>query len=668
MEFKTMRYRADIDGLRTVAVVPVVLYHAGIAGFSGGFIGVDVFFVISGFLITTVIQSDLEKQQFSIISFYERRIRRIFPALVVVFAASLAIGYFLQRPTEFSDMALSIVAASFFVSNIYFWKSTNYFATESIEAPMLHTWSLAVEEQFYIFFPLLMIFLARAHYKKIPLLSAVAVLSFLAASILVFYKQSATFYLLPTRAWELLIGALLALGIVRDIRSPLIQKGAAFLGVILIIVPIFTYTDKTVFPGIAALPPTIGAALIIWSGKTGGGFIHQLLSSRPFTLCGQASYSLYLWHFPLLAFAIYARGGELGTVEALLVCMLSLVLSLLSLKFVERPFRRRRQQSDSKSFAVPVAVMGLILVTISSYTIYAYQGVPSRLDERSDKYVRVSDDETRHPKTCMSLDNIIVDPVDACLLGNKSQVPNVLLWGDSHAMVTATSMESAALGNNQSFLFAATADCPPGSDFTIRATSELTSSPSYQFCDDYNAKMLEMASSNEELETIVFSSRWTNWRIGEAHNPAEGDVQILLKDELGEAAQNQDNRQIFIRGFTNLVEELIGKGKKIYIVGPVPEPNFNVPYRLYLRNLGLQDVDENISLESYESRHAVILAMFAELSERQPVRFIWPHEMLCDKKNCPIVDGSDAVFFDHNHLSVHTARKIAPAYDEIFQN
>ncbi|GAA0482100.1 acyltransferase family protein [Parasphingorhabdus litoris] len=661
-----MRYRADIDGLRTVAVIPVVLYHAGIAGFSGGFVGVDIFFVISGFLITNVIQSDLEKQQFSIINFYERRIRRIFPALVVVFATSLAIGYFLQRPNEFSDMALSIVAASFFVSNIFFWKSTNYFATESIEAPMLHTWSLAVEEQFYIFFPLLLIVLARTNFRKIPLLTAIAVVSFIGASVLVFYKQSATFYLLPTRAWELLIGALLALGIVPEIKSVQMRKGAAFLGVLLIIVPIFTYTEKTVFPGIAALPPTIGAALIIWSGTMGGGFVHQLLSSRPFTLCGQASYSLYLWHFPLLAFAIYARGGELSTFEALVVCALSLVLSLLSLKFVERPFRKRRSQIKGRSFAVPIAVSGLLLVTISSYAIYAYQGMPSRLDDRSAKFVRVSDDETRHPKSCMSLDNVIVDPGDACLMGDRSTAPKTLLWGDSHAMVTATSMNTAAVSKNQSFLFAATADCPPGADFAIRPTSELTSSQSYQFCNDYNAKMLELAINDNGIQTVVLSSRWTNWRIGEAHNPAEGDVEILLEDDLSEAKENADNRPIFIRGFTNLVEQLIAADKEVYIVGPLPEPVFNVPYRLYLQNLGLQHVDKNITLENYSERHAVILKIFAEISDKYPVKFIWPHEALCVDDKCPIVDGNEAVFFDHNHLSVHSAEKIASIYEGVF--
>ena len=333
-----LHYRADIDGLRAVAVIPVVLFHAGVPGFGGGFVGVDIFFVISGFLITSIIASEIDTGRFSIARFYQRRIRRIFPALIVVMAFSILAGFLLLTPGDLLTLGESVIATSLFVSNIFFWQHASYFAAPLHENPLLHTWSLSIEEQFYLFYPLFLYVISRLWRPGRNILVLLGCLaSFGLCAVLVYYKQSAAFYLGPTRAWELLVGGLIALGAIPRARSPLTANGTAVAGLVLIGLSVFFYSATTRFPGLTALPPVLGAALIIWGGQHQNTIVHRLLSTDPFTLVGKASYSLYLWHFPLFAFSSYVKVKELGAVPIVALCALSFLLSLVSLYFVERP-------------------------------------------------------------------------------------------------------------------------------------------------------------------------------------------------------------------------------------------------------------------------------------------------------------------------------------------
>ena len=662
-----LRYRADIDGLRTVAVIPVVLFHAGVPHFSGGFVGVDVFFVISGYLITQVILGDMENDGFSIARFYERRIRRIFPALVVVLGFCLGVGYALQTPSDYSRMAKSAVAATFFVSNIFFWRSANYFESEPDREPLLHTWSLSVEEQFYIFYPLLLVLLTRFSVRKHVVFAALAVASLTLASVLVFSKQSATFYLLPTRAWELLIGGILALGVLPTAGRRATQA-ASLTGIAFIFLPVVVYTTTTRFPGLAAIPPTLGAGLLIWSGAGHSSFVHRLLASRPFTLIGQASYSLYLWHFPLLAFAAYAIGGDLPLAIALPVCLLSLIFSLISLAVIEKPFRSWQVKARIGGWIVAVPSMAMVAIAFLAVGVTRSGGFPSRLDATAQKYVQVQHDKDRHPIRCISLDRVIILPEAACHLGARDAAPSALLWGDSHAMVTATAMDFEAKRQGKAFLFSADADCPIGLGFSIVPSSDLTRAPSYRYCRDFNEAMVKKALSDPRIKAVVLSSRWTNWRIGEPANPAEANHDIRLATKRGSANSSIENRAIFIAGFERLLRELTDAGKLVYIVGPVPEPTFNVPHMLYLRHLGLGVASGNPTVKTYSARHQRILAIFSDVARRVPVRFIWPDELLCDHVICPIEQTGEPIYFDHNHLSIYGAHKTAPLYRTVFHD
>ena len=288
-----MKYRADIDGLRAIAVLPVVLYHAGF-GFPGGFVGVDVFFVISGYLITSLILKDANTGAFSLATFWERRVRRILPPLLPVLAVSFIAGWFWMLPVDFRNLGGATAAQSVMMANVWFWTQGGYFNTSSDTEPLLHLWSLAVEEQFYVLFPLLLVALRRYRISTVGVLLALAAGSFALSAVLVFIDTSAAFYLMPTRAWELLLGALLCFAPQSTAPRRWLAEIAALLGLVIIVAVSRVYTVGTPFPGAAALPPCLGAMLVIWAGSGTSTLTGRLLAAFPLRSIGLISYSLYL--------------------------------------------------------------------------------------------------------------------------------------------------------------------------------------------------------------------------------------------------------------------------------------------------------------------------------------------------------------------------------------
>ena len=338
---EVLKYRSEIDGLRAFAVVPVVFFHAGFELFSGGFVGVDVFFVISGYLITTILINDLEKSRFSLLKFYERRARRIFPALFFVVICSIPAAWFLLQGSELRDFAQSLVAVSTFSSNILFWLESGYFESAAELKPLLHTWSLAVEEQFYVIFPLVLLVTWRF---RTGLVISVLVATFLVSLALSYWWTvawpSASFYLLPSRAWELLIGSLVAFSIKYQFAETTVLKSnfLSVLGFTAILFAVFFFDNSTPFPGLHALVPTIGTALVILFAVP-GTWVQSVLSLKAFVGIGLISYSLYLWHHPVFAYLrhynlLHPTDTQIFIALAVISC-----LAVFSYKFVERPFR-----------------------------------------------------------------------------------------------------------------------------------------------------------------------------------------------------------------------------------------------------------------------------------------------------------------------------------------
>jgi peptidoglycan/LPS O-acetylase OafA/YrhL len=350
-----MHYRREIDGLRALAVIPVILFHAGFQTFSGGFVGVDVFFVISGYLITRIILSEKEAGTFSLVNFWERRARRILPALSLVLLVSIPLAWFSLLPGDMKEFSDSLVAVSVYASNILFWRTSGYFDTSSELRPLLHTWSLAVEEQFYLFFPVALTLAWKRGFRWMFVALALAAIASLAvAQWAALAKPTAAFFLLPTRGWELLTGALVAFGLHHRPYRPhsgALSEFAGVLGLGLVVFSILDFNKQTPFPGVYALVPTLGAALIIvFASKH--NLAGKLLGSKLLAGVGLISYSAYLWHQPLFAFARHqGLNMELhGALPFLGLSGATLLFAFTSWKYVESPFRDRRRFRPAQIF------------------------------------------------------------------------------------------------------------------------------------------------------------------------------------------------------------------------------------------------------------------------------------------------------------------------------
>ena len=359
-----MRYRPEIDGLRAIAVAAVILFHAGFALFGGGFVGVDVFFVISGFLITSIIVEELKTGRFSVLRFYERRARRILPALFTVMAACVPFAYRLLSPDDLKDFAQSLAAICLFASNVLFWGESGYFDTQAELKPLLHTWSLAVEEQFYVLFPLLLLVAWRLGRRfLLVLIGAIAALSFITSVEEVKNFPSAAFYLLPSRAWQLLVGALASFVADRwpsvALRQPAVRLASEAFGwggMAMIVMALFLFDEQTPFPGLNAALPTVGTVLVLL-GASDRTSVGRMLAWRPLVGLGLISYSAYLWHQPLFAFTKHALLADLPTDLAIVLCAVTIVLACLSWRYVEQPFRDRSLISRGMVFALSAAGM-----------------------------------------------------------------------------------------------------------------------------------------------------------------------------------------------------------------------------------------------------------------------------------------------------------------------
>lgn len=477
-----MYYRKEIDGLRAVAVVPVIFFHAGFKLFQGGYVGVDVFFVISGYLITSIILSDLSKQKYSIVTFYERRARRILPALFFLMLCCLPFAWFLLLPNNLKDFAQSLAAVSAFSSNILFLFESGYFATASELKPLLHTWSLAVEEQYYVFFPLFLMLIWKFRKQWVfPTILIVAVLSLALGEYASLYYKGAAFYLLPTRTWELALGALIATAFfykndyVEAIRNKVvISELMSAVGLFLILYATVVFDKNVPFPGFSALVPTVGTGLIIVfsSQQT---IVGKVLSLRPVVLIGLISYSLYLWHNPMFVFARYYMIDEPSKQLYLILSVLSFVFAYLSWRFVEAPFRNKNliNRKQIFTFALAGSVAFALLGCTVSYFIKTPELEATYRKGLSDSYI-LQDSPVR-----------------------------VVLWGDSHADSFAISLGKTLNENSISLELNIMHSCPSIID-TVRINN--INSQYAERCTEHNESAYKNILSTKPDYVVLNSS------------------------------------------------------------------------------------------------------------------------------------------------------------------
>jgi peptidoglycan/LPS O-acetylase OafA/YrhL len=584
-------YRSDIDGLRALAVLPVLLFHAGVPGLSGGFVGVDVFFVISGFLITGILHRDMEAGRYSILTFYERRARRLFPALFVVIAATAAVGAVLMMPHDLAALGRSIMATIVFASNVLFWRETGYFQVESELTPLLHTWSLAVEEQFYLAFPPLLWALRRWGVIK-PALVALFLAS-LALSIWgVFAAPSATFYLPPTRAWELLLGALLALSAV---RLPVVW---AWVGIAMITAAVVFIGPTAPFPGAVALLPCIGAALVLASPG------RSVLTTAPVVFIGKISYSLYLWHFPILAFWRYAE-GELTPLSAALALLASFVLAVISWRWVEQPVRERRILSGRRALFAASAVAAVIGLAAGALML---GGLPARFSPVVRQIDAAADDTV--PKICIE--------AGPCSIGAPAAEPGVVVWGDSHVWALQETFDKALKAEGLAGRTIISSGCPP----LLGAQR-----PGYDADCRAKADKALAAIDRFDPDVVIVAANWSGYA-SKLDDGAEGGV--------------------IERRLPATVEALRRQGRKVVLVDPIPGARRHVPRSLALKEAYGLGGDLAFTTGEYQRRAAPYFAVIDTIKPEGRVQ-IWRE--LCMAGTCAVMRNGQPLYADMNHVT-----------------
>lgn len=491
-----MKYRRDIDGLRALAVLPVIFFHAGFSFFRGGFVGVDIFFVISGYLITSIILADREANLFSLSNFYSRRARRIFPPLLLMLLSCLPFAWFWLLPNDMKAFCESLVAAPAFLSNIFFYITTGYFDNSTELKPLIHTWSLAVEEQYYLIFPVLILSIWRMGKRQIIiLLGIIFIVSFVFAQYLSVARPSFAFYMLPTRSWEILLGSFIAFYIherSKNLFSQLHEQIGSCFGFFLIIYSIFSFDNLTPFPGVYALIPTFGASLIILF-STNKTWVGKLLGSKFFVKIGLISYSAYLWHQPLFAFA---RVRNIGDLSVLAICMLigtTFLLAYFSWRFVELPFRDSNRFTNKQIFTY--ATIGSFLFIIFGFLGYLSNGYEFRVPPKYlpvdyfQKSVYLNGNKFGiDGKPCVS------DIASICKVAMHPGAKNILLVGDSHSGDYTVEFQKFIIDNGLS-----------GSQFSINGCGFLASQVDRHNGDCGRAiRLLNETLSTHKFDVVIF--------------------------------------------------------------------------------------------------------------------------------------------------------------------
>jgi len=623
-----MRYQPEIDGLRALAVLPVLFFHSGWAVFSGGYVGVDVFFVISGYLITGILAAELAGNRFSILNFYERRIRRIMPCLLAVIIASSVAAALLLVPLDFRDFAKSVVATLFFASNILFFRQSGYFDDASEMKPMLHTWSLAVEEQYYIVFPILLWLIHRyARDSLFLVLAPLALLSFAASVWGVRHAPAFTFFMAPTRVWELFAGALLALGLVPAIEQRPVREVLSWVGFGLIVYAIIVFTESTRFPGLNALFPVIGAVLLIQFAR--GTSVGWLLSRKVPVFVGLISYSLYLWHWPIIVFAQYRLGHDLSGLETLAAIVASLLAATVSWRYVERPFRVKGLISRRKIFqGAAAATAGVAVLAVAGVTSNGWAG---RFPEQVVRLEGYANAYSPRRGECHRDEGNVFPMEETCIYGADTP-PTFAVWGDSHAIELSYALGAVAERHQRSVLQFTYSSCPPslGLDISIRP-----------HCREYNDMVAAFLTKERGISTVILVAAY--------------------------AAQSKQPAP-FSDGMRKTVALLLAAGKRVVLVYPIPTAQASIPRTLARYAASGTSLDAlTIDKRAYLQRNAYAFRLLDSFSGANIVR-IHPDERLCHGEICIVQAGGTPLYYDNQHLSIPGAEYVAPLFEAVFDS
>lgn len=615
-------YRPEIDGLRALAVLPVLLFHAGFQFFQGGFVGVDIFFVISGYLIANIIINELSIERFSLLTFYERRARRILPALFCVMFFSIPFAWLWLVPFNLNNFGQSLISVTFFLSNVLFWWEGGYFDTSAELKPLLHTWSLAIEEQFYVLFPIFLIVFWRFGKSKI-----IITLSFVFLGSLLFAEwgsrnmPSASFYLLPMRGWELLLGVFTAFYLKYNIvpQQSYINNFLSLFGVAIIFFAILFFNETTPFPSLISLLPTLGVVLIIVFA-TQDTLTNKFLSSKPLVSIGLISYSLYLWHQPILVFARHQLNDELSLLLKIILLISVFPLSFLTWKYIEKPFRDKELISRRKIFVFSLSGllfftgMGLMAMKFNEAFTKVNPQILNGTVGQEDFFSAMNQNFLKCEEKSILAISEIFDSQPRCYQSLAGK-PKVALFGDSHAEHLFVGLANNLKGNLVS---------PNISGDAFKGEEKF----------DY---YIDYLKNNNDIDTIIYSAFWA-YRYKDL-----GPEMLYMKVE-------------------ETIDELESSGKKIIIITDIPYFHIDASNCFYIKE-SIPNVC-SIGVEKFTPQ-LKYLDVLKKISNKRNIEIVNPSNLFCNESQCRMIIDGTIMYRDKNHLNFEGSNFVGKY---IFQN
>lgn len=658
-------YRPEIDGLRSFAILPVLLFHFQIAGFEGGFIGVDIFFVISGFLIGGILWSELTRTgRVSLGRFYMRRIKRLAPAYFTVALVSLIIGWVFLLPFDFREFGKELLTATLYLSNIYFFQESGYFGGLAEDKILLHTWSLSVEEQFYIFLPLLLILMASLR-RVIPgALIVIAIASLIACIAMTSYSQTAAFYLFPFRAWEMLAGVLLAVYGQNRGWNWSVHPLLSWAGLALIIGGVIWIPSGETFPGALAMIPVLGTVLIIANGQNNNP-VNKMMCLSPLVFIGWISYSLYLWHWPVVTFAHYYFGDDQSLTLVAALIALCFALAWVSWKFIETPVR---VADLSKLRVFGTAAVASVAAVSVGMALYLTDGIPNRFEPKVRTYIDASADFIQDWSRCITPSDGPFAGLETCPIGPEGE-PRVLVWGDSHARAFKEGLELAAFEHDTPALLIWRAGCPTA--FGLEKVENSATRAQNEACGAANRQMAQaFAQSDVAFDTVLLLGRWTYYADGSGvGQDVENTISIL--PAAGDTTKPQ--AQIVAQALQESVAQIAQDTEAVFVLRQVPEI-FDFNSVTLSRQLALGKVEPGPDLVSehtipradVEERNVGADMIMSAVSDIANVTLIdsWPS--FCTATECSAMHDGKAGYFDNNHITNSTARRVRDIFDPVF--
>lgn len=643
-------YRRDIDGLRAIAVLAVIFYHAGFPGFKGGYLGVDIFFVISGYLISSIIMNGLRKDNFSFLHFYERRARRIFPALIAVIIFCIPFSWVLLTPNDFKDFSQSIAFVTASISNILFWMESGYFDTSTELKPLIHTWSLAIEEQFYLLFPIFLCVMWKFFYRHLSMFLISAILiSLILAEISSKIDQSSSFYLIHTRAWELLIGVFVAhLRILRPINTKLNFDFIQFVGILLIFGPIILYDDQTRHPGLMTVIPVLGAGLLLRYGSA-GHLINNFLGNQILVSLGLISYSLYLLHHPIFTFMRHYSLDTPTSLDYVLATLLSVFLAIGFYKYIETPFRKKNIIGGKIFFGLIISLSCFLI--FFSVNGHLSKGYPDRF---GSQFTHIFDVQGGIMPTIDGNQCHGTFPKSLCIIGDSGVVtPEWALVGDSHAGSLGFAVDKMLKEIGASAIQLTQGGCSYAIGLRKKGTD----------CLELNKKIRSKILSRE-IKNIIIAGRYVRNLELTGFDNGEGGIERSSEDNVYEplSFETEDERQLKVKkSYAESLSELIDTGKNIFLIYPIPEVGWDVPRYTFKRKI--HDINAPVSTDAtkYYKRSSSVIKLFDDISDADNLYRVQPGKLFCDlyvSQRCITQLDGKLLYFDDDHLSNAGAKLI----------